>query len=163
MAVESWGLESLMWNHGCGIMAVESLMWNHGCGILAVESWPWNPGCGIVGVGTWLWNPGCDILAVASWLWNPGCGILAVEMGASGSIWEHLGDIWETSGEASGRHPGGIWEASGASGASWRPERRLGGKMCQNNCVLQCLSLRPGIWCRRHELDLHVDGKFTAT
>ena len=34
-----------------------------------------------------------------TWLWHPGCGILAVELGASGSIWEHLGD----------RHLGDIW------------------------------------------------------
>ncbi len=61
-------MESLLWNPGCGIIAVDSVLWNHCSGIIAVES-----------------------LALESWLRQHLGGIWE----ASG---RHLGDIWETSG-----------------------------------------------------------------
>ena len=39
-------------------MAVESWLWNHGCGILALE---------MLAVDSWLWTSGCGLPAVVSW------------------------------------------------------------------------------------------------
>ena len=53
--------------------------------------------------------------------------------------------------------PGG-WRGvpMGGSRASWR-------EMCQNHCVLQCLSSRPPVSLAFWRPDLHFDWKFTAT
>ena len=68
-----------------------------------------------------------------SWRRNLGRGIIDWRhLEASASVWEvsgrPLGNIWEAS--------GGNWEAAGGSpGPPWF-QKRLGGKMCQNHCVL---------------------------
>ncbi len=94
-----------------------------------------------------------------SWRRNHGRGILEKESCRSnheGVIWEaserHLGGIWESS----GRHLGGTWEAQ----ATWEAS---GSQLRSKPCVLSANMPRPTISCRRHALDLHVDGKFTAT
>ena len=68
--VESW-----LWNHGGGVLAVESSLWNPGCGILAVESLQM-PGDGFLASESWLWLPslllGNACLARACGMWIPG-------------------------------------------------------------------------------------------
>ena len=49
--IDTESLESLLWYHCCGIIAVESLLWNHCCGIIAMESLLWNHCCGIIEIG----------------------------------------------------------------------------------------------------------------
>ena len=77
---------------------------------------------------------------------------LRQHLGASESIWEHLGGTWE----ASGRALGGPWVVQ----ATWEASGR---QMCSNTCVLPAKVARATISRARDELDLHVDGKFTAT
>ncbi len=91
-------MESLLWNHCCGIIAVESSLWNHCCGIIAVESLLWNHCYGIIAMESLLWNHCCGIIAVESWLWNPGCGSsLGTLWGLSGG-WGDLGVVMGRSG-----------------------------------------------------------------
>ena len=85
-------------------------------------------------------------------LWSPDCGLLAVDSW----LWRHLGDIWETPGEASGRALGGTWEVQ----ATWEAS---GSRLRSKACVLSAKVSRQSVSRRCHELDLHVDGKFTAT
>ena len=74
---------------------------------------------------------------------------------ASGGIWEaygrHLGCIWGTSGGSMGfgGHPG-------AREASWRQN-------APNSLRFTAFEKKGTVSRRRHELDLHVDQKFTAT
>ena len=69
-------------------------------------------------------------------------------LGTSGGVWEafegYVGGIWEASGRSSGR-PGRRQEA----------QRRLGGKSCQNICVLPSKVKRPTISPARDESNLH--------
>ena len=83
-----------------------------------------------------------------------------------GGIWRQLGGIWEESEmhlEASGRHLKGTSGGSMGPGGILEPERQLGGKVCQNHCVLQCLRSQGTVSLAFWSLDLHVDRKFTAT
>ena len=109
------------------------------------------------------------IMVEESWRRNHGGGIMASvrHLGDTwGGIRRHLGGIWEESGrhlEVFGRHLRVIWGRSMRPGGILEPERHLGGQMCSNTVVLSAKVARPTISRTRHELDLHVDGKFTAT
>ena len=138
-------MESWLWNHGCGILAVESLLWNPGCGILAV-----NPGGGIVLVESRLWNPGWGILVVESLLW-----LFEALWQLSWALWE----LWEAGClRLSGSSPG----LSGSSGRLWGLEAAWEAKKLIFYCVLQCSRPRPTIPCESGAPDIHFDCKFTA-
>ena len=117
-------------------------------------SWRRHRGGGIREKASGRRHHGGGIIGEASWRRHHGGGIMASR------------DIWETAERqlgASGRHLGGIW---GHLGGIWElgwPWEASGSQMCSNTCVLSAKVARPGIWCTRHELDLHVDRKFTAT
>ena len=64
--------------------------------------------------------------------------------------------------EAPGRELGGTWEAPGRHwrpgrhlGGGMRGQRRLGGKVRSNHCVLRRLSMRPPVSRRRDERGCH--------
>ena len=90
MTAESW-----LWNYRCGIIdveslrrnvkslrviiEVESLMWNHSSGTIAMESLAWNHYGVVIVVEALLWKL-CESL-----LWNHCNGIIAVES----LLWNH--------------------------------------------------------------------------